>query len=142
MVDDTVPAVDENVLAESGCFAADDLCDEHSLEKVLLVDPCAGGALLLALVDGEHFVEGLERWHLAEDVTEGQVVVVGLLLDRQPGRSFQPVLEYALVKHTGGIEVDFIGVYFDLVDLGAVRGVCFSDKHVFGLGVGAVKLQS
>ncbi len=51
MVDETVTAVDENVLAESGCFAADDLCDEHFLQEVRLVDPCAGATLLFCLVD-------------------------------------------------------------------------------------------
>ena len=50
MVDDTATAVDKDVLAESGGFAADNLGDVEFLEEVLFVDPCAGLSLLFGLV--------------------------------------------------------------------------------------------
>ena len=85
-------------------------------------------------------MEGLDGWHLTEDIPQGQVFVVCLFLNHQSGRSLQSVLEYALVKHAGRIKVHFVRVYFDLVDFRAVSGVRFGDEHVFGLGTCAVKL--
>ena len=50
VVDDAATAVDKDVLAESGGFAADNLGDVEFLEEVLFVDPCAGLSLLFGLV--------------------------------------------------------------------------------------------
>ncbi len=85
-------------------------------------------------------MEGLDGWHLTEDIPDGQVVVVCLFLNHQSGRSLQSVLEYALVKHACRIKVHFVRVYFDLVYFRTVGGVCFGDEHVFGLRTRAIEL--